>query len=95
LEAAIKIACSVPCVFDRAPGADWLEERLEKSFAGTATVVFHSVVWQYISEPERELRIMQDAGSRASERVPVAWLRMEPNDDSFEIRLRIYPGFKE
>ena len=98
LEAAIRIARAVPCVTDRAYGAEWLDERLEKSFPGAATAIFHSVVWPYISEREREriVTVIQNAGSRVSENAPIAWLRMEPNDDNaIEIRLRIYPGFEE
>jgi hypothetical protein len=97
LEAAVKIARAVPCVIDKAHGADWLEERLGRPFAGASTVIFHSVVWQYISELEQEriIKTVQGAGGRASEKAPLAWLRMEPNDNRFEIRLRIYPGFEE
>jgi hypothetical protein len=98
LDAAIKKALYTPCAIEKAHGADWLEKHLQRSFAGAATVVFHSVVWPYISEPEREriARIIHDAGSSVSESSPLAWLRMEPNkDEAFEIRLRIYPGFEE
>ena len=98
LDAAIKIARSVPCAIEEAHGADWLEQHLQRPFPDAATVVFHSVVWPYISEGEREriCRIIHNAGSLASESFPLAWLRMEPNkDEAFEIRLRIYPGFEE
>lgn len=98
LDAAIEIARSTLCFIEEAHGADWLEQRLKRSFAGAATVVFHSAVWLYISEPERERidHIIHNAGNLASESSPIAWLRMEPNkDEAFEIRLRIYPGFEE
>ena len=98
LEAAIGIARTMPCVIDNALGSEWLEERLLKPFYGAATVVFHSAVWPYLSQTEREriATVIQDAGNRASETAPVAWLRMESNQDiSLEVRLRIYPGFKE
>lgn len=97
-EAALKIARNVPCLIDKSNGAEWLEERLQKSSVGAATVVFHSVVWSYISDREREriVTTIQNAASRVSEGAPLAWLRMEPNADNiFEIRLRIYPGFEE
>ncbi len=98
LEAAINVARSVPCSIDKAHGEEWLEERLDKPAVGTATVICHSVVWPYISDHGREriVRTIEAAGIRASQKVPVAWLRMEPNNDNdFEIRLRIYPGFEE
>lgn len=52
---------------------------------------------QYLSERERRriLRLIETAGKRASEAVPVAWLRLEAVKDRFQLRLRIYPGFKE
>jgi hypothetical protein len=70
---------------------------LRNPFAGAATVVFQSAVWQYISESEQQriIAIIQEAGKRASDEAPVAWLRMEGNNNTFEIRLRIYPGFTE
>jgi len=98
LQDAISIARTTPCVIDKAGGADWLEERLQKSFPGAATVIFHSLVWPYMSKPERKriTAVIENAGNRASENAPVAWLTMEPNRaSSFEIRLRIYPGFEE
>lgn len=97
LEAAIEIARAVPCVIEKMHGAEWLETRLRNSFVGAATIVFQSAVWQYISEPEQQqiVTIIEDAGKRASKEAPVAWLRMEASNNTFEIRLRIYPGFKE
>jgi hypothetical protein len=96
--AAVEIARNVPCFIDKSNGAEWLEERLERSTVGVATVIFHSFVWSYISDREqrRIAAAIQNAASRVSEDAPLAWLRMEPNDDNaFEIRLRIQPGFEE
>jgi hypothetical protein len=97
LEAAIEIARVVPCVIEKMHGAEWLEVHLRNSFAGIATVVFQSAVWQYISESEQQriVSIIENSGNRASEEAPIAWLRMEAINNIFEIRLRIYPGFKE
>lgn len=97
LEAAIEIARALPCVIEKMHGAEWLEARLRNSFIGAATIVFHSAVWQYISESEQQqiVTIIEDAGTRASKHAPVAWLRMEAVNNRFEIRLRIYPGFEE
>lgn len=72
-KAAIEIAHEVPCTIDKAHAADWLDERLENPVPGVATVVFHSVVWQYISEPEQErIRgVIQKIGGQASPRAPL------------------------
>jgi len=97
LKAAISMAGAVPYVVEKAHGGDWLPKRLEKFFDRATTVVFHSLVWQYISESEREsiARTIEEAGARASAHAPLAWLRLEPNNKRFEIRLRLYPGFEE
>jgi hypothetical protein len=97
LDAAIEIARSVPCKIEKAPAADWLEERLKNIWTGATTVVFHSVMWSYVSAPEQQriVRIIEDAANRASENAPLAWLRMELNDSRWEIRLRIAPGFQD
>ena len=97
LGAAIEIARVVPCLIEKKHGAEWLETHLRKPFAGAATVVFQSAVWQYISESEQQriITIIEEAGKRASEEAPIAWLRMEGKNKTFEIHLRIYPGFTE
>jgi len=46
LAAAIEIARVVPCVIEKMHGAEWLEAHLRDPFAGAATVVFQSAVWQ-------------------------------------------------
>jgi hypothetical protein len=65
--------------------------------SGTATVVFHSVVWPYLAESERHAvtALMEDAGRRATATAPLAWLRMELGTEEAEVRLRIYPGIEE
>lgn len=97
LEAAIAIGRAVPCVIEKAHAADWIEARLRNPFPGAVTVVFHSAMWQYVSEYERQriITAIEDAGMRASHKAPVAWLRMEAPENKFEIRLRINPGFEE
>ena len=97
LEAAIEIARAIPCIIEKMHGAEWLEAYLRNSVAGAATVVFQSVVWPYISESERQriITMIEEAGKHASADAPIAWLRMEAINNTFEIRLRIYPGFTE
>jgi hypothetical protein len=102
LRAAIDIARKVPCDVQKANAADWLASRLERPAVTVGTVVFHSIMWQYMSafEQQRVARIIEEAGSRASADAPLAWLRMEPGHDrpltqGYEVTLRIYPGFHE
>jgi hypothetical protein len=61
------------------------------------TVVFHSIVLQYLGEAERAAftRHLEDAAARASAEAPLAWLRMEPADELAEVRLTAWPGGDE
>lgn len=97
LEGALKVAAAVPCAVDQAHAADWLKSQLSAPLEGTATVLFHSIVWQYLSHDEREqvTEIIEAAGAQARPTAPLAWLRMEPGKESAEIRLRIFPGFAD
>lgn len=94
--AAIEIARHVPAELVRAAAADWLPEQLAVLTPGLATVVFHSVVTQYFTNDERaELTaIMEDTGASATRDAPLAWLRLEPEDDMKFPRLRVsmWPG---
>jgi hypothetical protein len=80
---------------DPAGAADWLDELLAEPLPdGVVTVVFHSVVWQYVAEDERA-RIrsaMAAAGSRASAGAPLAWLRMESGGAEARIDATTWPG---
>jgi hypothetical protein len=80
LSAALDVAASVPASVDRAAAGDWLAERLAEPADERATVVFHSIVMQYLPEAERERveGLLRAAGARATPENPVAWLRMEP-----------------
>jgi hypothetical protein len=94
LEQALDVAARVPVTVDRAAAADWLEIHLATAHAGVATVVTHSIVMQYLSpaEQERMFATLDDAGSRATRRAPLAWLRMEAAGPTAEIRLTTWPG---
>ncbi|MGN6216413.1 MAG: DUF2332 domain-containing protein [Solirubrobacterales bacterium] len=94
LRAALAAAREIPLVVERAGAADWIAERLAERKEGLATVVFHSIVMQYLSQGERdefERRLLR-AGEAASERSPLAWLRMEPAGERAEVRLTCWPG---
>jgi hypothetical protein len=94
MEAAAAIAAEAPARVDRAGAAAWTRERLAEPADGLATVVFHSIVMQYLEEPERREfeSALREAGERATETSPLAWLRMEPAGDRAEVRLTLWPG---
>ena len=81
LDAAIAVAARVPATVERADVADWVEARLAEPAPGVATVVVHSIVWQYLSHGRAgpHARPRRAAGRRAGDAdAPLAWLRMEP-----------------
>jgi hypothetical protein len=97
LRAALEIARDTPVAIDRAPLEDWLPEQLAEPVPGAATVVFHSVVWQYLPKPVRATvrDTLADAGRRATPDAPLAYLHLEPNTETFfpaELRITRWPG---
>jgi hypothetical protein len=70
----------VPAVVDAASVDEWLPSRLAGRRAGVATVVFHSVVEEYLPEHTRARfrDALREAGARATADAPLAWLRLEP-----------------
>jgi hypothetical protein len=94
LRAALDAAAAHPVAIDRASAAAWLEEQLAEPRSGVATVVFHSIVMQYLDDAEREhvRETIELAGDAAPPQAPLAWLRMEPGGDLADVRLRVWPG---
>jgi hypothetical protein len=80
----------------RASASAFLAEQLRPPRPGRATVVMHSVVWQYLGDAERAAvrACVHEAGARATAAAPLAWLRMEPvsADGHVELQLRLWPG---
>lgn len=94
LKGAIDIATRVPVTVERSSAPPWLHARLRELPEGTATVVYHSIFFQYMSDDDRAafLETIEEAGRRATETAPLAWLRFEPGEDQAETRLKMWPG---
>ncbi|HUF85043.1 MAG TPA: DUF2332 domain-containing protein [Acidimicrobiia bacterium] len=99
LAAALEVAGAHPVPVDRADIPDWLGEQLNDAAPGVATVVFHSVVWSYLTADEQGWvgSTLRAAGERATPEAPLAWLRLEgaPTMDHTELRLTTWPGGEE
>lgn len=80
LRGALEIAADVPVQIERLGAAGFLAEVLAEPQPGVATVVFHSVVFQYLDAEERSeaAALIREAGRRATPEAPVAHLSMEP-----------------
>ena len=84
---------------ERAGAPDWLAARLAEPAGDCATVVVHSIMWQYLSDLDRaRVRSALDAtGARATRAAPLAWLRLEPpprgarEAELAELRLTVWP----
>jgi hypothetical protein len=91
LDGAIEIAKQMPVSVERLDAATFLERELHTRRPDMATVVYHSVFIQYVTESIRS-RIagaIDRAISVAPPEAPVHYLRMEPavGTPTFEIRL--------
>jgi len=98
LSVALDLAASKPRLVERASAWPWIAERLGDRRPGATTIVFHSVVIQYLSEAERTAFVdaIDEAGRSATPDGPLAWLRMEPPDwrrhARHEVLLSMWPG---
>jgi hypothetical protein len=97
LRGAIDLARRFPPPIAAEDAGAWAR-RVVKPQAGVATVLYHSVVWSYLSaetraEVEAAIRF---AGEAASAEAPFAWLRMEPETGAaMSVRLTSWPGGTE
>lgn len=101
LAGALEVAAKQPAVVDRADAAEWLAAKLARPAPGEATVVYHSIVQQYLGEEGRaRLRaVISEAGASATADTPLGWLRFEPNRPEgggrFLVHLTTWPGDDE
>jgi hypothetical protein len=107
LDAALEVAATWPPGVERADAVEWLTARLRDRPDGTATVIYHSIVLQYLAPAQRaRLRaLLEQAGTHATGEAPLAWLRLEPPASALaghdrapglaELRLTLWPGGSE
>ena len=97
--AAIADALNHGVKVEAADAVAWTRDRVAPR-DGAATVLFHSVFWQYMpSESQVALeQAIRNIGARATVTAPFAWLRMEPSAETMlvmEVRLTLWPGGEE
>jgi hypothetical protein len=97
LRAALGVASEMPVTVEHASAVEWVRDRLARPRPGVASVLFHSIVIQYLEADEREelLALIRLAGDTATAEAPLAWLRMEPAGDRAEVRVTSWPGGEE
>jgi hypothetical protein len=99
VDQAIGLAQQAGHPVEQADAGDWVADRLAQAQVGQVTVLYHSIMWQYM--PAATQRAIEAtvlaAGGRASANTPVAWLRFEPAalDAAPDLRLTIWPSGEE
>jgi hypothetical protein len=99
LRGAFELAARVPATVERASVEEWLPRVLAEPRPGATTVVFHSIVYEYFTDPVRVgfHRALEEAGARASTAAPLVWLRFEstPATRGYGTTLTEWPGGSE
>uniref|UniRef100_UPI0013DA68ED DUF2332 family protein n=1 Tax=Sandarakinorhabdus rubra TaxID=2672568 RepID=UPI0013DA68ED len=96
-QAAIALAGRFPPPLDAGDAADWLDRTLALA-DGVATVVYHSIAFQYFppTVQERIHSRMATVGASATPARALAWLRLEMDDPANPalptIRLTLWRG---
>jgi hypothetical protein len=96
IRAAIDHALATGVRVEEADAVNWVRERVALQ-AGAATVVYHSVVWSYLTPETRAAFTarMEELGASATAEAPFAWLSKEPGETDYmtmQVRLRLWPG---
>ncbi|MFD9704914.1 DUF2332 domain-containing protein [Lentzea sp. NPDC059081] len=101
LRDALDLAATDPVKVEQSPGPEWLAKQLARAERDVLTVVWHSVVWQYVSPADRAMgrAVLADAAMKATRTSPLALLVFEPRrvDDPdvgyrFELLLKLWPA---
>ena len=99
LRAAIAVSQGVPLHIESADAGEWLTRELGSGpTADAVTVVFHTIVWQYLPAATRDdmRAALSAAGDLATSGRPLCWLRMEPaTSDHANLRLTSWPGGRD
>ncbi len=98
LRGAFAVAARVPAEVRREGAADFVAGLELRS--GTTTVLWHSVMWQYLGRAEQQAVAdrLEELGAAATDERPFVHLRLEPmrrspgSDHDFLVAARLWPG---
>jgi hypothetical protein len=96
LDAALTRGLGANTQVDAEDAVTWTARRAPPQ-EGAATVLFHSIFWQYVPADSQAalLAAIGELGACAGPPAPFGWLRMEPIRDNLaaiELRLTVWPG---
>jgi hypothetical protein len=97
IDAALEVADRHPLAVAACAAERWLPCVLAAARPGELTVVWQSVMRQYVPDEAWAAieRAMREAGGAATSETPLAWLSMEPGDDplaGFVVTATTWPG---
>lgn len=94
--AAVTLARAMGIKVDRQDAAHWVPRQLEDRPEGVCTVIYHSVMWQYMPEATQNAisAAIEDKGRSSDTARPLAWLCFEPSEEYFpmHVAVRLWPG---
>jgi len=93
LRSAIAIAKTHRPTVDQASADEWIAQQLART-NGHATLIFHSIVWQYLgTQTQNNLKqAIYTAGKTATTANPIVWARMEPAGAVADIQVDVFDG---
>ena len=93
LRSAIVIAKTHRPLVDQASADEWITQQLART-NGHATLIFHSIVWQYLgTQTQNKLKqAIYNAGKTATTTHPIVWARMEPAGAVADIQVDVFDG---
>lgn len=79
IRASLDIATQTPVTVKKENALNWLENRLSEVHINATHVIYHTIMWQYMStdDQQRGKDLITNAGERATHIAPLAWLRLE------------------
>jgi len=99
LRGAFEVAAREPATVERASVDEWLPRRLAEPQLTATSVVYHAIVYEYLSPAVRQgfHATLDRAGAAATADAPLAWLRFEstPATRGYAVTLTIWPGGEE
>ena len=95
-KAAIEIAQKYPPFVDHQSADTWIQDQLRRP-RERATMIFHSIVWQYLGTHVQKnfTRAVFEAGQNATPSAPLVWARMEPDGPHADVQVDIWTGDRE
>ena len=97
LRDAIENACTSPSYIapDEKDAAVWIHEQLANIPSNEPVLIFHSIVWQYLSRETKDQFRAEVEGFCAQREAPTGWLRMEPAGPVADLRIDIWQGARK